>query len=366
MYKAIDKWLIPYLRAPRLHDGDIEGPRHLLFCVADHYEPFRGGASRETGLQLVERWCRDYPSRFGQYADSSGRSPRHTFFYPCEEYDRECLTLLGELCGGGHGEVEVQLHHRNDTAESLARQLVEFRERLAETHGLLGRDRSGAARYGFVHGNWALCNSRPDGDWCGVDEELSVLRETGCFADFTFPSVPSPTQPRRVNSIYYARDERGRRRGHDRGRPVSAAATTEPADDELMLIQGPLALNWRWRKWGLVPRIENGEITASNMLTPQRIDLGLRQGISVAGRPDWVVLKIHTHGCHDGVMEFVLGQGMQRVHEHLHAGYNDGAAWQLHYVSARELYNVMRAAEAGERGNPAEFLNYEIESPEMR
>jgi hypothetical protein len=55
--------------------------------------------------------------------------------------------------------------------------------------------------YGFVHGNWALCNSRPDGDWCGVNEELTVLAQTGCYADFTFPSAPSPTQPRMVNAV---------------------------------------------------------------------------------------------------------------------------------------------------------------------
>ena len=31
------------------------------------------------------------------------------------------------------------------------------------------------AAYAFVHGNWALDNSRPDGRWCGIDAELPRL-----------------------------------------------------------------------------------------------------------------------------------------------------------------------------------------------
>ena len=72
---------------------------------------------------------------------------------------------------------------------------------MAERHGLLSRDRyTGEVGYGFIHGNWALDNSRPDGRMCGVDNELDVLRETGCYADFTLPSAPSPTQTRKINS----------------------------------------------------------------------------------------------------------------------------------------------------------------------
>jgi hypothetical protein len=366
MFKAIDKWLIPYLQASRRRVAPVDGTRHLLFCIADHFEPFRGGASEDTARRLVDRWCSEYPTRFQELTDADGRPPRHTFFYAGEDYHAGCLSSLGALCSDGFGEVEIQLHHRGDTPESLARKLVDFRDQLVTGHGMLGRDADGEPRFGFVHGNWALCNSRPDGDWCGVDEELAVLRETGCFADFTFPSVPSETQPRVVNSIYYAHDIAGQPRGHDRGTPVLAGKSTIPRDNELMLIQGPLALNWHRRKWGVMPRIENGEITPANMLTPDRIDLGVRQEVAVAGRSDWVVLKIHTHGCLDGVIDRVLGEPMQQAHEYLRRHYNDGSDWRLHYVSARELYNIVKAAEAGKNGDPGAFLNYAIKVPEMR
>ena len=89
-----------------------------------------------------------------------------------------------------------------------ARPCWQAQELFAHRHGLLACDRrTGRPAYGFIHGNWALDNSRPDGRWCGVNNELDVLRETGCYADFTFPSAPSPTQPRKINSIYYAVDD---------------------------------------------------------------------------------------------------------------------------------------------------------------
>ena len=40
-----------------------------------------------------------------------------------------------------------------------------------------------AARFGFIHGNWCLDNSRADGRWCGLNNELILLRELGCYAD---------------------------------------------------------------------------------------------------------------------------------------------------------------------------------------
>jgi hypothetical protein len=73
--------------------------------------------------------------------------------------------------------------------------LQEGKVLLADEHGLLARDDRDQIRFGFVHGNWALNNSHPDGKHCGVVNELQVLLDWGCYADFTFPSAPDPTQP---------------------------------------------------------------------------------------------------------------------------------------------------------------------------
>ena len=109
--------------------------------------------------------------------------------------------------------------------EPPRRRSLDFKELLADRHGLLSRDRrTGELAYGFIHGNWALDNSRPDGRWCGVNNELDVLRETGCYADFTLPSAPSPTQTRKINSLYYAVDDPAAPRSHDTGVDVGDGA----------------------------------------------------------------------------------------------------------------------------------------------
>lgn len=396
--KAVDKWLAGYLLSVLRRPQHVGGPRHLMFCLADHFEPFRGGASRETALRLANGWRVEYPRAVHGLADGDGKPPRHTFFYPQEEYDPECIDAVGSLCAGGCGEVEIHLHHRNDTAEGLRRKLIEFRDRLHEQHGLLGTDARGNARYGFIHGNWALCNSRPDSDWCGVNEELGILRDTGCYADFTFPSAPSPTQSRIVNAIYYAHDVPGKPRSHDHGALVRARPrdyetscsttihdsrfTIHGARDQLMLIQGPLGLDWKRRKWGVLPRLENGEISDINPPTPGRIDLWVKQHIHVVGRPEWVFVKVYTHGCVQENMNVFLdrfqvsgfrfqgrgaGRGkemtMRQAHHYLQSKYNDGKEWILHYVTAREMYNIVRAAEDGMDGNAGNYRDYEISSP---
>jgi hypothetical protein len=358
--RGLDRWVVPYLlKGPRTPPRPGE-PIHVMICVADHFEPRCGGVSPEVARDRVERWVRDYPARFGSFRDSHGRTPRHTFFFPIEEYDPEHVDALAELCGAGFGEVELHLHHDNDTAENLRKTLVAAKDLFARRHGLLSRDRrTGELTYGFIHGNWALDNSRPDGRWCGVNNELDVLRETGCYADFTFPSAPSRTQPRKINSIYYAIDDPTRPRSHDRGIDVGF----RPAPPEgLMLIQGPLVLDWRWPRWGLIPRTDNGCLQASHPPHIDRLEAWLKARVQVPARPDWFFVKLHAHGAVEESEsdKILLGEPMVRFHRDLAERARLDPNFHYYYVTAREMYNLVKAAEEGWKGTVADALNYHI------
>ena len=347
--RGLGRWLVPYALQSRKRRGPHRGDEvHVLLCIADHYESHNGGVPDATARARVGRWIEKYPRLLGGFRDSDGRPPRHTFFYPIEQYDPTELDALAELCRLGFGEVEMHLHHDRDTPEGLRQRLLASKELLARRHGLLSRHRgTGELAYGFVHGNWALDNSRPDGCWCGVNNELDILRETGCYADFTLPSAPSPTQTRTINRIYYARDDPHRPKSHDSG--VDVGTGPAPADT-LMLIQGPLLLNWRRRKWGLLPRIENGCIQANQPPSIERLDLWLKARVQVPNRPDWFFVKLHTHGAPEPNQRVLLGEPMVRFHRALARCAEEDERFHFHYVTAREMYNLVRAAEAGWEG----------------
>jgi hypothetical protein len=357
--RSLDRWLPSYLGARSQRWPPRPGePVHLVLAIADHFEPKRDGVSPAVARARVERWVHDYPRLFGAFRDSDGRPPRHTFFYPIDEYDPEHVDALAPLCRAGYGEVEVHLHHDGDSAEQLRAQLVHFKELLAARHGLLPCHRvTGERAYGFVHGNWALDNARPDGRCCGVNNELDILRETGCYADFTLPSAPSPTQTRKINSIYYATDDPRRPKSHDSGIDVGAGAAPLGA---LLLIQGPLLLDWSRRKWGILPHVENGCLQSSQPPGLDRLDLWLTARVQVRTRPDWFFVKLHTHGAEEYNMPVLLDEPMVQFHQALARRAREDPAFHYHYVTAREMYNLVRAAEAGWTGTIADARNYEL------
>lgn len=354
-------WLFSWLR------NDWRSPvapgitRHLMFCFVDHFEPRWRRPELETEFARVRRWRQDYPRLCEGHRDADGRPPVHSFFYPEEEYRREHLDALVELCRMGLGEIEIHLHHDRDTEQGLREKLRRFTGLLVDEHDALPRTQdNGQPHWAFIHGNWALDNSHPTGICCGVNNELQVLREEGCYADFTLPAAPDPCQTTTINQIYYATDDPQRPKSHDKGIRVRRGGE---ASGDLMIIQGPLGFLWSRRKFGLIPGIENGDVRASNPPSQERIDAWVRTAVQVAGKPEWIFVKVHTHGAQERDMDTLLGKPMRSALHYLETRYNDGREWKLHYVSARETYNIIKAAEAGLPGEPGEYRDFLIPKP---
>lgn len=355
--KNLHTWLPGYVASwpERLLRRRLK-PRHLLFAFCDHYEPLHGGVSAEHGERRVIAWQEQYPKMADRYRDVNGRPPRHSFFFPGEQYAPSYLDRLAALCRAGYGEVEVHLHHDGDTRETLRRDLVTTLANLS-SHGHLTRGADGKPRYAFIHGNWCLANAREDGRWCGVDDEIPLLFETGCYADFTFPSAPDECQPNIVNRIYWPKGQLGLRRAYERG---ESARVGTRYDDRILMIEGPIALSPKrgWR--GL--RIESSAITAKDPATYRRVQDWFAQRIAVDGQHDWIFVKVHTHGAPDSEAASLLGRGGEALHDALARVCGDEAL-ALHYVSAREMYNVARAAMDGRTGEPSQYFDYALPRP---
>ena len=325
---------------------DFRGTRHVFFCFVDHFEPLWHGADNKTGIERVTAWHDGYPALVDQYRDNGGFVPQHVFFYPQEEYVPERIDMIADLERRGYGEVDIHLHHDNDTADGLREKIEWFRDKLHNDHGLLRVDPdTGRLTYGFIHGNWALDDSDPGGRHCGVRDEISILQETGCYADFTYPSAPHPTQPPAINRIYYATGQPGRAASHHRGIDARFGSRSRGG---LLLINGPLALNWNRRKAGVLPAVENGDITGINPGTPDRVDLWMKTAVQVSGWPSWIFVKLHTHGTQEKNSRLLLSERGGEMYADLLRRYNDGQRHVLHFVTAWQMYRCVKALERGD------------------
>ncbi len=336
------------------------GTRHIFFTIVDHFEPF--WHNRDVGLarERVQRWTEGYPRIAGRFEDRGGNRPRHAFFYPEEEYalDPRCMEMLAGLCHDGFGEVEVHLHHDGDTSDAMRSRLTDFTGNLRSVHGLLHDGPAGDPVYAFIHGNWVLGNSDPQGRYCGVDDELVVLRETGCYADFTLPSAPHPSQPPVSNRIYYAAGDPMRPRAHFRARDARVGVAGEPGP---LIVTGPLALNWRRRRRGVLPAVENGDLTGINPPARDRTDVWVRTAVQVSGFPNWIFVKAYTHGGQERNAARLLGEdsGLASLFADLLARYNDGERYILHFSTPWEIFRAVRVLESGDRQAIAAIERFE-------
>jgi len=353
--RRLDRWLPGYAMGAPLRwwrrRRSHAGPRHVLLLVCDHFEPRHGMRHDGQDAERVALWAAEYPRFRRRCLDAFGHAPKHTWFYP-PHHGLEHLSALGRLAFEGCGEVELHYHHDGDDSQSLRRGLKESLDEYHRRGLLLASGAPPRTAFAFVHGDWALDNSR-GGRFCGVNDEITILQELGCWGDFTMPSG-GEAQTRKTNAIYYAIDDPLRPRSHDRG---PDARVGRRAPDGLFMMQGPLGINWRGPRW---PRIENASLTTENWGRPDRVPCWMDCHVHVRGRPEWVFVKLHAHGGPEKDHDALFGERAFRLHETLNRAYNDGVRNRLHYVTAREAYNIAKAAEAGAAGDPSPWRDFVI------
>lgn len=345
-----DIWLPGYLSHLLAARASAGGTRHVLFVFVDHYEPDHGSQGvPELGAARNAEWLAGYRALADRHRDSYGRKPQHSWFYAADQRNDRVMAGLARAVHEGYGEIELHFHHGDDTNATLPAKLAGVLDWF-RSHGALTSE-DGKVSFAFIHGDWALDNSGTPGH-CGVSRELTILKAAGCYGDFTFPAAGLPMQPRKVNSIYYATDD-DRPKSYDTG--VDAAVGRRGSG--FLVFEGPLGLRWRWSV------TEAAEVEEGHEPSPARVDDWVGAGIGVVGRPEWIFVKIHTHGIQS--RRVVLGDAAHRMFSYLEDTYGRDP-YRLHYVTAREAYNVVRAAEAGLTGDPDSYRDFEIKRPMNR
>jgi len=353
------RWLVPYLLRYPFQKSDLvlgPGPIHVLFLIVDHFEPSYGNVYSERQLERVEQWRIRYPQTIQGFKDCEGKSPQYTWFYFGE--DEEHLKRLSELCFMDLGEIELHIHHgwedlipffwKKWTPEGFVDLIEKQKELFSEFGALITAEDPPKKTFGFIHGMFAPENSF----CCGLKGELEILRSLGCYADFTFPA-PGRTQSPLINCHYFPQGDSRQSPSYFKGEVLKKGTLR---NDKLLIFQGPIG----YHRKGFRFSFEDGLLAAEQPLTRERIHFWLSRRIHVPGRPDWIFVKVFTHGTMEGNQDYLLGECMPKLHTYLQEYCHPASPYVLHYVSAREAYNIAMAAAAGGQGDPGRYRDYLI------
>ncbi|MGI8669981.1 MAG: hypothetical protein ACR2J3_09090 [Aridibacter sp.] len=361
-------WLVryPFERAKSFFGRTAFEKKHIIFTIADHFEPAwspDGLLNPDEQKRALDAYYKLARKTGEATIDADGTMFRHTNFYPAEQYDKDLLNTLAEMEAEGLGEVEIHLHHgveTPDTAENLRKQLVQFRDILAEDHKCLSRlDGKGQPMYAFVHGNLALANSC-GGRFCGVDEEMQILAETGCYADMSLPSAPDQSQVPVINKIYECGLPLNEKVPHRTGKSVEINGNSPRLP---LIFTGPLIFNWTRRIKGLpVPRIEDGGLVYNQAMDLDRFRRWQNANITVKGNSEWVFIKLYCHGFFDYDQSASIGEDAVRFFNEIIENGEKSGDYKIHFASAREATNMVFAAIDGKKGNPNDFRDYRLKS----
>jgi hypothetical protein len=174
---------------------------------------------------------------------------------------------------------------------------------------------------------------------CGLNGEIALLRDLGCYADFTMPSLPSATQGRVVNQVYWCTNNADDRpRSFDQGIEATVGGGSQ---GDLLMITGPLGLRFAGR---VLPRLETGEIAGYDLPTPARVHHWFDLAPTIG---DDVFIKLYTHGAPERNLEPLLNGGLSNLFCWL-AAEADRRGIEIHWATAWQMY---QAADALIRGS---------------
>ena len=344
-------------------------PKHVMFAFVDHFEPTSPVPDDE-----VRMWVDDYIAMASRHVDADRRHPIHSYFLISHiQPDRvqAALIKLNQATYAGYGEVEFHCHHgvqdegkrsEKEATDELLVKILQAKSYFNMQGALVTAEPVPRFTFGFIHGMWALDNSRlekwpdpsnPHRAWCGVNRELELLGRQGAYADFTFPAWGS-MEPHIEDAIFYASDDNMPASYQDRAN-VRLVEVGQPPRGDLMIVEGPHENT----NIGVKP----GEY--KNWPNMSRMHEWVAHNVHVIGNDDWIFIKVHTHGLAGDVAnpltwECFFGSTMDRFYSEVERYYNDGIDWKLHYVSAREMYNIIKAAEAGRTGDPGAYRDFLI------
>jgi hypothetical protein len=119
-----------------------------------------------------------------------------------------------------------------------------------------------------------------------------------------------------------------------------------------------------WTNWSDLfdPIVELGRLSNNSLPDTLRIARWIRADVHVDGQPNWVFVKLLLSD--DSLTGSLhLLKSLDRTLNCLERRLAEGDEYRLNYVTAREMYNIARAAEAGKTGPAARYVDYGSQPP---
>ena len=347
--KSIDEWIVSYTLDLISGDHPIysaDEATDLIFLIVDHHEHSFDNKEAEAS---TEQWIKDYSEAIKGITDSNGRKFQYSWFYPYDDRRTpSSLELLSEFAGKGYGDIEFHWHRGNISDEEFQRGVADAMKWFS-SYGVavpITSDKRWETAFGYVAGNWDLDNGLGRRD--GESHEIDYLLNEGGYGDFTFPNSTS-AQPPFYSRLYYATDS-----PESKSYKTGETAAVGVDEEGLLMFMGPTALDFKEMT------VEFGTVEAWWYKNFQsRVDNWFRNAPTVEGKPEWRFVKTYTHGVQSRDL-FTSGDFRRMLQKLLK--YTEDNDLRLHFVTAREAYNIVQAAEDGLKGNPYEYRNYEIPS----
>ena len=125
-----------------------------------------------------------------------------------------------------------------------------------------------------------------------------------------------------------------------------------------LIIQGPLIADLKRSLRAARPDSRKQRAHRSQSAdSMHRFALWKQAQVRVLGRPDWLFIKLHCHSMDPTQKDAVIGDSFRKFL----AALVGGAAERnetLHFVTAREMTNILLAACDGREGDPGDYRDY--------